>query len=124
MITEIHCDISFQFEYQYDEYGDRVMLGRGAFDSIYAGRDIATNMKIAVKEMPKTEGIEGNEEIALHRTIHHDYIVQFIGSRVENGYYKIIMEHVRNTCPSWVSYHEHDNQMIRSGLGCRKNKVH
>lgn len=54
MITCIEF-IVFQYEYEYDDRGDRLVLGKGTFGIVYAARELITQVKIAVKEIPERD---------------------------------------------------------------------
>lgn len=44
-----------QFDYEYTETGERLVLGKGTYGVVYAGRERHTRVRIAIKEIPERD---------------------------------------------------------------------
>ncbi|KAM8871129.1 mitogen-activated protein kinase kinase kinase 5 isoform 2-T2 [Spinachia spinachia] len=86
-----------EYIYETNDHGDKVVLGKGTYGVVYAGRDQSNHVRIAIKEIPERDRTYSqplHEEIALHKRLKHRNIVQYLGSVSQDGFIKIFMEEV------------------------------
>ncbi|KAM7541744.1 hypothetical protein Aperf_G00000014653 [Anoplocephala perfoliata] len=97
LVDEHEDDEPIQFVYELDDNGHPIVLGSGSFGTVYAGRELSREIKIAIKEIkniPEKDLQPLIEEINLQSRLNHTNIVCYLGSVYEDGVLKILMEHV------------------------------
>ncbi|VDP00708.1 unnamed protein product [Soboliphyme baturini] len=87
------------YEFEVDSNGQKVILGKGTFGTVFAGRDLTSQRTIAIKEVEIKNPEEVQplmEEIQLHSTLVHKNIVQYLGCEVsdDESVFRIFMEQV------------------------------
>lgn len=58
--TSLHTRLHYfhlilQFIYETNENEDKVVLGKGTYGVVYAGRDLSNQVRIAIKEIPEKD---------------------------------------------------------------------
>lgn len=62
-LWSLHC--SRQYIYETNENGDKVVLGKGTYGVVYAGRDLSNQVRIAIKEIPEKDSTYGKPTLIL-----------------------------------------------------------
>ena len=57
-VSSVEGDFKIDFEYELNEKGQKVELGKGSFGTVLSGVDLVTRKKMAIKEIPTAEGAD------------------------------------------------------------------
>ncbi|XP_006155382.1 mitogen-activated protein kinase kinase kinase 6, partial [Tupaia chinensis] len=82
-----------EFDYEYTETGERLVLGRGWVGLTGWGAVRPDPSRSSLPRHPRFSQ-PLHQEIALHRRLRHKNIVRYLGSASQGGYLKIFMEEV------------------------------
>ena len=63
--TFTQSSLSLQFIYETNENGDKVILGKGTYGVVYAGRGLSNQVRIAIKEIPEKDSTYEKPSLAL-----------------------------------------------------------
>lgn len=63
-----------QYMYEKGENGEKVVLGKGTYGVVYAGRDLSNQVRIAIKEIPEKDSTYGDLSFVF---VTYKYSVQF-----------------------------------------------
>ncbi|KAM5221403.1 mitogen-activated protein kinase kinase kinase 15 [Ctenodactylus gundi] len=105
-ILQLEESIGDSIEYDFDENGKRVVLGKGIYGIVYAGRDKRSSERIAIKEILERDCRYSqilHNEISLYRNLKHRNVIQYLGSVSEGGYIKVFMEQVPGGTPQYMA---------------------
>lgn len=58
-----------QYVYETNENGDKVVLGKGTYGVVYAGRDVSNQVRIAIKEIPEKDSTYENQHFPYWETL-------------------------------------------------------
>lgn len=86
-----------QYEYDLDEEGKRIRLGKGSFGVVYSAVDLSTKLLIAVKEVEiqRHDDLQPlMDEINMTRHWRHPHIVRYLGCQLAGSVFRVFMEQV------------------------------
>ncbi|XP_077445585.1 mitogen-activated protein kinase kinase kinase 5-like [Stigmatopora argus] len=81
------------YVYETNKNSDKVVLGKGTYGVVYAGRDVSSHQEDSRKGQHPL-----HEEICLIKRLKHRNIVQYLCSLIEDSFIKIFMEEVPGAC--------------------------
>lgn len=78
-----------QYMYEKGENGEKVVLGRGTYGVVYAGRDLSNQVRIAIKEIPEKDSTYGHAQFF---NICHFYIVAYWPHLIRYSVYRFFFQ--------------------------------